>query len=80
MTNPFESDDMDYAVLRNDEGQYSLWPAGVDVPDGWTVARPPGPRAECLEYVETVWTDMRPAGLIAATDGVPRRGGAGPVG
>ncbi|MFE0424506.1 MbtH family protein [Streptomyces sp. NPDC058953] len=75
MTNPFESEDTDYAVLRNDEGQYSLWPAGVDVPEGWAVARTPGPRQECLEYVEAVWTDMRPARLIAATEGAPRDGG-----
>lgn len=35
MTNPFEREDGSYHVLVNAEGQYSLWPAYLDVPDGW---------------------------------------------
>src|SRR5205807_1026521 len=37
VTNPFEDPNGRYFVLINDEGQYSLWPAFVKVPDGWTV-------------------------------------------
>ncbi|MEV0895346.1 MbtH family protein [Actinoplanes sp. NPDC049802] len=67
-TNPFEDDDATYLVLVNDEGQHSLWPSFAEVPAGWTVALPESSRADCLEYVEKNWTDMRPASLIRAMD------------
>ncbi|NEA37675.1 MbtH family protein, partial [Streptomyces sp. SID13031] len=35
-TNPFEDENGTYFVLRNDEGQHSLWPVFADVPAGWT--------------------------------------------
>jgi MbtH protein len=47
-------------VVVNDEEQYSLWPAHKDPPAGWRDAGMVGPRAECLQYIERVWTDMRP--------------------
>ncbi len=53
-------------MLRNEEGQHSLWPAFATVPAGWLVVRGEGDRDACLRYVEEHWTDMRPAGLIAA--------------
>jgi MbtH protein len=65
MTNPFEDLDASYFVLVNDEGQHSLWPIFVDVPEGWTVVFGEADRASCLEYVENSWTDMRPKSLIA---------------
>ncbi|MGP3990485.1 MbtH family protein [Streptomyces sp. 3N207] len=68
-TNPFEDEDAPYLVLVNDEHQHSLWPASIEVPDGWRVAHPQGSRRECLEYVERSWTDMRPASLARAMDG-----------
>jgi MbtH protein len=52
-----------YAVVRNDEEQYSIWPADRDVPDGWTPEGMRGPREECLAHIERVWTDMRPRSL-----------------
>lgn len=64
MSNPFEAPDARYRVLVNDEGQYSLWPAAITCPDGWTVVHHAGSRPACLEYIETHWTDMRPASLI----------------
>lgn len=62
-TNPFEDDSRDYLVLVNDENQHSLWPADLDVPDGWRVTHGPAGRADCLAHVEAVWTDLRPASL-----------------
>ncbi|RFU43196.1 MbtH family protein [Actinomadura logoneensis] len=69
MTNPFEDPDGTFLVLRNGEGQYSLWPAFAEVPAGWTVAKAADTRAACVEYVETHWTDMRPRGLAEAMGG-----------
>jgi|HubBroStandDraft_3_1064219.scaffolds.fasta_scaffold51355_3 MbtH protein len=66
MTNPFEDNDAQYLVLVNDEGQHSLWPVFVDVPEGWNIAFGPAPRQGCLDYVETSWVDMRPNSLIKA--------------
>lgn len=66
MSNPFEDADAPYLVLVNDEGQYSLWPAGIAVPDGWITAHDADSRSNCLEYVEAQWTDMRPHSLVQA--------------
>ena len=64
MTNPFDDENGTYHVLVNDEGQHSLWPSFIDVPDGWTIVLESNPRVACLEYVERNWTDMRPKSLI----------------
>lgn len=69
MSNPFEDADASYRVLINDEAQYSLWPATISSPDGWTVAKDEDSRAACLEYIEEHWTDMRPASLVRAERG-----------
>jgi MbtH protein len=64
--NPFDDDDGSFYVLINDEEQYSLWPAFVDVPAGWRVVFGERTRADCLAYVEENWTDMRPRTLREA--------------
>jgi MbtH protein len=56
-------DNARYQVLRNDEDQYSLWPADLDVPDGWRTVGKEGTKEECSAYVDEVWTDMRPRSL-----------------
>ncbi|MEU8686458.1 MbtH family protein [Streptomyces sp. NPDC048611] len=66
MTNPFENPDSRYRVLINAEGQHSLWPAAIDVPEGWKVGKEEDTREACLGFIEENWTDMRPASLIAA--------------
>lgn len=66
MTNPFEDPDATYLVLVNGEGQHSLWPQFVAVPDGWEARFGPDGRTECLAYIEREWTDMRPQSLIEA--------------
>ncbi len=66
MSNPFEDEDARYLVLVNEENQHSLWPATITVPAGWTTAHAEDTRANCLAYIETNWTDMRPASLVAA--------------
>lgn len=65
-TNPFENDEGRYLVLVNDEGQYSLWPSFVAVPQGWTTAFGEETRQACLDHIEAQWTDMRPKSLVAA--------------
>jgi MbtH protein len=67
-TNPFDNPEGTFLVLVNDENQHSLWPDFAEVPAGWRVVHGPAGREECLEYVNTHWTDMRPQSLIDATD------------
>jgi len=62
-------DNARYQVLRNDEEQYSLWPATHEVPQGWHPVGKEGSRDECSAYVDEVWTDMRPASLRRWMDG-----------
>ncbi|MCZ4608434.1 MbtH family protein [Streptomyces sp. Lzd4kr] len=66
-TNPFEDEEGTYLVLTNAEGQYSLWPEGIAVPDGWDVALTASSRAECLAHGEANWTDICPAPAGADT-------------
>jgi uncharacterized protein YbdZ (MbtH family) len=73
VSNPFESDEADYLVLVNGEGQYSLWPASIEIPAGWIATGPKGKRQVCLDWIETTWTDMRPKSLIAAMEGAAAR-------
>jgi MbtH protein len=70
-TNPFDVEDGTFRVLVNAEGQYSLWPAAIAVPRGWTGAHGPAAKAACLAYVREHWTDPRPRSLA---DADPRRG------
>ncbi|MFJ2903722.1 MULTISPECIES: MbtH family protein [unclassified Streptomyces] len=66
MSNPFEDENGTFLVLVNDENQHSIWPSFADVPAGWTIAYGPDGRGACLDFVETHWTDMRPASLARA--------------
>ncbi|MGP3926764.1 MbtH family protein [Streptomyces sp. 8N616] len=68
-TNPFEDAEGTYVVLVNDEGQHSLWPSFVEVPDGWQTVLAETTRDAALDYINTNWTDMRPKSLIAAMEG-----------
>jgi MbtH protein len=52
-----------FEVVMNHEEQYSIWPTGREIPNGWTAVGKTGAKAECLEYIKTVWTDMRPLSL-----------------
>jgi len=49
-----------FQVVLNDEEQYSIWPDGRDLPAGWRREGTQGSKQDCLEHIETVWTDMRP--------------------
>jgi MbtH protein len=55
-----------YNVVMNHEEQYSIWPDYKALPDGWTAVGKTGKKAECLEYIDAVWTDMRPLSLRQA--------------
>jgi uncharacterized protein YbdZ (MbtH family) len=58
-----ENDSTVYKVVVNHEEQYSIWPADRENPLGWRDVGKSEPKAECLAYIEAVWTDMRPLSL-----------------
>ena len=58
-----EDDTTTYKVVINHEEQYSIWPADRKMPLGWNAVGKQGPKQECLDYIEEVWTDMRPLSL-----------------
>ena len=58
-----EDDTTVYTAVVNHEEQFSIWPADRELPLGWSEAGKQGARAECLAFIESVWTDMRPKSL-----------------
>ena len=56
-------DNTSYKVVMNHEEQYSIWPADRENALGWNDVGKQGTKAECLAYIEEVWTDMRPLSL-----------------
>lgn len=62
-----------YEVVINHEEQYSIWPADRDTPLGWKTVGKTGTKQECLDYIEEVWTDMRPLSLRKKMEEEARR-------
>lgn len=58
-----DDDDINYLVVINHEEQYSIWPEYREIPKGWQTVGKSGKKADCLSYIEEVWTDMRPLSL-----------------
>jgi MbtH protein len=64
-----------YMVVVNDEEQYSIWPAHREVPAGWWEVGVARSKQECLDHIETVWTDMRPKSLRERMEAAGGMGG-----
>jgi len=58
-----QDDTTKFKVVLNHEEQYSIWPSDRENPPGWRDDGKSGPKAECLEYIDQVWIDMRPLSL-----------------
>ncbi|MGU3778864.1 MbtH family protein [Burkholderia metallica] len=58
-----EHNEARYRVVVNHEEQYSIWPEQREIPAGWRDAGKIGSRQDCLDYIDTTWTDMRPLSL-----------------
>src|SRR5215472_10103716 len=80
-----EEDEADrtYKVVVNHEEQYSIWFADREPPAGWREVGKEGPKKECLDYINEVWTDMRPLSLRKqmeeAASHLPQPGGRPPL-
>jgi uncharacterized protein YbdZ (MbtH family) len=74
-----DEDTTTYVVVLNDEEQYSIWPADRDLPAGWRSEGTTGPKQLCLDHIDQVWTDMRPASLRRFMEQAERDQAAGIV-
>lgn len=72
--NPEQEDRTIYSVVVNHEEQYSIWASDREVPLGWRTVGKTGPKQECLDYINEVWTDMRPLSLRKKMEAAAARG------
>lgn len=75
-----EDDTTIYEVVVNHEEQYSIWFAERELPLGWKTVGKRGTKKECLDYIEEVWTDMRPLSLRMQMEEAERAARAQPEG
>ena len=61
-----------YKVVINHEEQYSIVPATQSLSRGWREVGKMGSRADCLKYIEEVWTDMKPSDKDRITKSLKR--------
>lgn len=59
-------EELQYAVVINDEEQYSIWPTFRALPLGWREEGKRGSKEECLEYIDQVWRDITPKSVREA--------------
>jgi len=72
-----EKDNTIYTVVRNDEDQYSIWPADREIALGWHDVGKTGTKQECIDYVYEVWTDLRPLSWRRKMDEMAKEKGNG---
>ena len=56
MTHPFEQ--TMFLVLVSPTGQYSIWPAVMQVPAGWQVIHGVAARQSCVDFVQAMHIDV----------------------
>ena len=56
-------------VVVNHKKQYPNWSKDKAIPQGWKAVGKEGLKPECLQYVDEVWTDMRPLSLRKKMEG-----------
>ncbi len=66
MSDDDHDDATTFAVVVNDEEQYSIWNEQRPIPPGWRAEGFKGRKADCLSHIEKVWTDMRPLSVRRA--------------
>lgn len=70
-----EPDTRPYKVVVNQEEQYAIWQLDREPPLGWNEVGKTGTKQECIDYIEEVWTDMRPLSLRRQMEEQARRDG-----
>ncbi len=60
-SNPFDDPQGAFYILRNAQGQFSLWPQQCALPAGWGIVCQPQSQASCQQWLEVHWRDLTPA-------------------
>ena len=60
-SNPFDSLQGHFFILKNAQQQFSLWPEHCALPDGWQVVCEPALNDECNRWLLANWSDLQPA-------------------
>jgi MbtH protein len=64
MFDEFDDNGRYIIILDQDlETEYCLWPEGKAVPRGWQSTGQSGGKQTCINYLQEVWTDMRPLSI-----------------
>ncbi|MDT3717945.1 MbtH family NRPS accessory protein [Pseudomonas oryzihabitans] len=58
--NPFDDPAQVLVILRNAQGQCSLWPEDMACPAGWTPVFGPALRPACDDWLKAHWRDIHP--------------------
>ncbi|MFD9700595.1 MbtH family protein [Lentzea sp. NPDC059081] len=58
MTSPFAQAHTMFLVLVSPTGQYSIWPAVLQVPAGWQVVHGVACKQSCSDYVNALRADL----------------------
>jgi MbtH protein len=64
MPNPFDDERGSYLVILNAEGQHSLWPDFLTVPEGWQPIHGPVDRVSSMAFIDAHWTGLQALGPI----------------
>jgi uncharacterized protein YbdZ (MbtH family) len=54
-SNPFDNPQGQFAILQNDQGQYSLWPQQCELPAGWRVVCEAQSQEACQQWLAERW-------------------------
>ena len=60
-SNPFDDPQGAFYILRNAQGQFSLWPQQCLLPAGWDIVCQPQSQASCQQWLEAHWRTLTPA-------------------
>ncbi|HHV7381159.1 MbtH family protein [Escherichia fergusonii] len=63
-SNPFDDPQGVFYILRNAQGQFSLWPQQCALPAGWDVVCQPQLQASCQQWLDAHWRTLTPANFI----------------
>lgn len=58
MTSPFAQAHTMFLVLVSPTGQYSIWPAVLQVPAGWQVVHGVACKQSCLDHIAAFRADL----------------------
>lgn len=61
-----DSEKTEFIVVKNEQGQFSIWPSYRAIPAGWQSQNIQGKKSDCLAYIQDHWVDMRPRSLRSA--------------